>query len=176
MPELRDPHGWHSIDMTSPDGVRIRQARVDDAEALAVLHHECWDDAYTGLVPQQVLDDWRRDLAGRVERWRQQLGERQSTLLAEADDGPVGFVRTGPGRDDDIDLGLELIALYVRAAWWSTGLGRSLFEQAMGDLPAYLWVVEGNARAIRFYERQGFRRDGSSKEMPEGLHVRMIRR
>jgi hypothetical protein len=59
--------------MPVPAGVTIRRAVVADAPDLACLHHECWDDAYTGLVPQQVLDEWRSDLEGRVERWRGQL-------------------------------------------------------------------------------------------------------
>jgi GNAT superfamily N-acetyltransferase len=161
--------------MAAPEGVRIRRAEVSDAETLAELHLACWDDAYTGLVPQEVLDDARHNLDTRIENWRQILSEQEETLLAETDEGLVGFVRVGPGRDRDIDLDLELIALYLRAAWWSTGLGRALFEEAMGDRPAYLWVVEGNERATRFYERQGFRHDGSSKEMAEGLHLRMVR-
>ena len=160
--------------MVRPAGVVIRAAEVGDAEDLARLHQDCWDDAYTGLVPQQVLDDWRHDLEGRVLRWRQTLPDDGATLLAETADGLVGFARCG-ARDEDVDLDLELIAIYVRAAWWSTGLGRALFEEAVGERPAYLWVLEGNERAIGFYERQGFRMDGSRKERPEGVHLRMVR-
>ena len=161
--------------MPVPAGVTIRRAAVADAPDLARLHHECWDDAYTGLVPQQVLDEWRSHLEGRVERWRGQLVDAAPVLLAEVAEGLVGFTRCGPPRDGDVDIDLELIAIYVRSAWWGTGLGQALFEASVGDRAAYLWVVEGNARAIRFYERQGFRLDGTVKEAPEGLHLRMVR-
>ena len=67
------------------------------------------------------------------------------------------------------------MALYVRADRWGTGIGYALLEVAIGDRAAYLWVLEGNARAIRFYERQGFRLDGTRDEHDEGLHVRMVR-
>ena len=60
-------------------------------------------------------------------------------------------------------------------AWWGTGVGYVLFEEAVGDRAAYLWVLAGNDRAIRFYERQGFRLDGTEDEHDEGLHVRMVR-
>ena len=36
-------------------------------------------------------------------------------------------------------------------------------------------MLHGNDRAIRFYERQGFRLDGTKDEHDEGLHVRMVR-
>jgi GNAT superfamily N-acetyltransferase len=161
--------------MALPDGVRIRRGDPEDAEAMAHLHVDVWDDAYTGLVPQTILDDRRDRVAERVEKWRAILGEERETWLAEDADGLVGFSGVGPARDNDVDLDLELYALYVRAAYYGTGVGFALFEQAVGDRAAYLWVLAGNDRAIRFYERQGFRLDGTEDEHDEGLHVRMVR-
>jgi len=67
------------------------------------------------------------------------------------------------------------MALYVRAARWGHGIGYALLETAIGDRAAYLWVLHDNERAIGFYERQGFRLDGTRDEHDEGLHVRMVR-
>jgi len=160
-----------------PDGVTIRRATPDDAPALAHLHLDVWDDAYTGLMDQAVLDDRRANVEGRIQRWREILAEHERTLLAVGPEGLVGFAGAGPGRDNDVspELDLELHALYVRAAWWGTGIGYALLEDAIGDRAAYLWVLAGNERAIRFYERQGFRRDGTEDEHDEGRHVRMVR-
>lgn len=153
----------------------IRAGEPADAEALAHLHLDVWDDAYTGLMPQQVLDDRRSDVDRRVELWREILAGDGPTWVAEGPDGLVGFASAGTGRDNDVDTELELKALYVRAAWWDTGVGYALFRQAVGDRAAYLWVLAANDRAIRFYERQGFRLDGTEDEHDEGLHVRMVR-
>ncbi|WP_134740145.1 GNAT family N-acetyltransferase [Nocardioides sp. 503] len=163
--------------MPNVHDVVVRPATPDDAEALAHLHLDVWDDAYTGLMPQQVLDDRRAAVEERVERWRTILeGDGAGrTRLAVGPEGLVGFVSAGPGRDNDVDTELELWALYVRAAWWGTGVGYVLFEEALGDRAAYLWVLAANDRAIRFYERQGFRLDGTEDEHDEGLHVRMVR-
>jgi hypothetical protein len=46
----------------------------------------------------------------------------------------------------------------------------------VGDEPSYLCVLEGNTRATRFYERQGYRADGFVEDTPEGRHLRMVRR
>jgi GNAT superfamily N-acetyltransferase len=161
--------------MVRPAGVVIRAAEVAEAERVAVLQLDCWDDAYTGLIPQEVLDEGRQRIDARTERWRELLVEETPTLVAEADGELAGFVRAGTPRDQDIDIALELIALYARAPWWGSGLGHALFAEAVGDRAAYLWVVEGNERALGFYERQGFRSDGSRKEEPEGIHLRMVR-
>jgi GNAT superfamily N-acetyltransferase len=161
--------------MTVPHDVSIRQAVLADAEPLAHLHVDVWDDAYTGLMPQGILDDRREKVADRVERWRDILKGREPTWVAEDSDGLIGFASTGPPRDNDMDDTLELYALYARAAYWGSGVGYALFEVAVGDRAAYLWVLAGNERAIGFYERQGFRLDGTKDEQDEGLHVRMVR-
>ena len=99
----------------------------------------------------------------------------------EAAPGIVGYASFGPERDV---LGrpwpcpltaagreghaAELYALYVHPAWWSTGTGRALMDRVLakvsvaGYLRITLWVLEGNARARRFYERAGFAPDGAS--------------
>jgi GNAT superfamily N-acetyltransferase len=62
----------------------------------------------------------------------------------------------------------ELYALYVTPAWWSTGTGRALMDHVLTALRAdgypraVLWVLAGNERARRFYERAGFTPDGST--------------
>lgn len=158
-----------------PDGVVVRTTRPEDAVALAHLHLDVWDDAYTGLIPQQILDDRRANASERIATWQRILADHDRTLVAEGPEGLIGFASAGPGRDDDVDIQLELMALYVRAAWWGTGVGHALLEAALGDRAAYLCVLEGNDRALRFYERHGFARDGHVEDAPEGPHVRMVR-
>jgi ribosomal protein S18 acetylase RimI-like enzyme len=63
----------------------------------------------------------------------------------------------------------------VRAEVYGTGFGYALCSAAIGDSPAYLWVLDQNARAIRFYERQGFTFDGGVHEEPDRLKRRMVR-
>lgn len=161
----------------APENVVLRKAVVDDAPALASLHVDCWDDAYTGLMPQPILDERRASVDARAQRWREILAEHDRTWVAEAPEGLIGFAGSGPARDNDLegDIDLELYALYVRASWWGTGVGYALFRQVVGDHAAYLWVLANNQRAIDFYERQGFRLDGTEDEHDEGLHARMVR-
>jgi GNAT superfamily N-acetyltransferase len=155
--------------------VTIRPADRSDAEALAPLHVEVWEEAYTGLMPQRILDDRRAEpLATRVERWRERIAwPHGSTWVADDGGALAGFVSTGRGRHGSGDL--EVMALYIRRGHYDTGLGHRLLVTAIGDQPAYLWVLDGNARAIRFYERHGFAFDGQLEHEDEGLHRRMVR-
>ena len=159
--------------MAPPAAVTIRRAVPKDAEALTRLHLDCWDDAYTGLVPQAILDARRHDVPARVDRWRKALATGH-TSVAERDTGLIGFVNASPG-GELADFEIQLFALYVRAPWWGTGVGSALFDAAVGNRSAYLWVLEGNDRAIGFYERKGFRFDGTVQDADEGPHLRMVR-
>ena len=53
-------------------------------------------------------------------------------------------------------------------------------HRAIGDeVPAYLWVIEGNERAVAFYRRHGFELDGVVHDIepgwPGGRQARMVR-
>ena len=61
--------------MALPDGVTIRRGVPAEAEALAQLHLDVWDDAYPGLMPQEILDERRATVDERIERWRGILGQ-----------------------------------------------------------------------------------------------------
>lgn len=158
--------------------MRMVPAEVADAEALTDLHLDVWDEAYAGLIRPEILSARRLERPERIERWRRILAETSSTTLAWDDRGQLlGFVSTSTGRDEDREHlpGLEVMALYVRAHAYGTGVGWALLDARVGSSAAYLWVLDGNQRAIGFYERQGFAFDGATKPEDVGLEKRMVR-
>lgn len=70
----------------------------------------------------------------------------------------IGFAGSGPASDGSAPI--QLYTVYVLPAHHGTGVATPLTAAAIGDGPASLHVLEGNGRAIRFYERLGFRFDG----------------
>ncbi len=159
-----------------PTGITLRWATVADAEAGARLHLACWREAYGPLVDPGLLEAQLADPASWTQRWREQI-PRVPRLLAERDGELVGFAVAGPGRGEDPPAPLELYAAYVRASCYGTGLGRALVDRVLGPGPAYVWVLDGNARAERFYEKLGFRRDGTREWFTplDAWDVRMVR-
>lgn len=92
----------------------------------------------------------------------------------------------GPTRDDDLRTEAaragEVYAIYVAAASQGRGVGRVLMDTALdwlhagGHDPVAVWVLVGNDRAIGFYERLGFRRDGARQPIDfDGTSVDEIR-
>jgi ribosomal protein S18 acetylase RimI-like enzyme len=82
----------------------------------------------------------------------------------------IGFVTFGPSRDrDTMGMG-EIYALYVDPGRYEAGVGRMLMAHArrrlkeQGFEAAVLWVLLGNERAASFYEREGWKPDGATRE------------
>ncbi|WP_309068144.1 GNAT family N-acetyltransferase [Microbacterium sp.] len=167
---------------TAPEArpIRIRRAVPDDADLLSEVHVRTWQLAYAELIPQAVLDSL--DIMARAARWRTTLENPKATgrtWVALEGDELIGFSSSGPARGEDPPWPLELWALYVHPRRHGSAAGALLADAAIGDLPAFLWVLDGNARAIRFYEKIGFRLDGATKVERHGgveLHeLRMVR-
>lgn len=72
------------------------------------------------------------------------------------DDGVVkGLIQAAGG---------EVVKCYVDPCFQSGGVGRALLDYAVKRLDArWLWALEKNRRAIRFYERAGFHATGERK-------------
>jgi ribosomal protein S18 acetylase RimI-like enzyme len=160
----------------------IRDASVNDAKGIAEVQVAAWHAAYRGLMPDERLDAFTLDV--REDRWLWILSdsdpsERARTTVYEREGRVVGFASVGPCRDEG--RGGEIWALYVHPAEWRTGVGRALLDEGLAHLErsgfarARLWVLDGNARAIRFYEAAGFRLDGGAKNEDGLPHLRMQR-
>jgi GNAT superfamily N-acetyltransferase len=148
----------------------IRPARLADATALAAVHLKSFRagngphlsaEAVAARTPERNQAEWEGILA--------HLPGRTAVLVAEIDGRLVGVAGAGPARDRDLDPAAtgELYALYVHPEVWGDGHGFALHEAAVRHLAAegfgsaVLWVLDGNRRARRFYERRGWQTDGS---------------
>ena len=152
----------------------VRRAVPADALDVARVHVRAWQWAYRGLLAQEYLDSLEPDAW--VDRYTfGRMGFQQPSTQVAVDGATVcGLVTTGLCRDDDLSNYGELMAIYVDPAYLRTGVGRLLMTAArtrlrsVGVTRAALWVLDGNARARRFYERDGWRCDGTLRTSTYG--------
>ncbi len=155
--------------------VTVRPAHAEDAPQLGVVHVRVWRETYRGQMPDSFLDGLDAERSSTM--WRQIIARAEDPasalciLVAESEGNIVGFASSGSPRDDSPVRPLELHALNVVASQYGTGVAKRLLDASIGDEPAYLWVAEGNARARRFYEKNGFRLDAGIKD-DERLAIR----
>lgn len=161
--------------------VSIRQATREDTPAIARIINASWRAAYAGIVPQDALDalsDEKKQaqLAIGLER-----SPEMSYYVLEADGVPVGAASLHPTRDEDLPEAGEFSFFYVLPACWRGGYGTLLLKhiereaKTRGYPILCCWTLEENARAIAFYEKNGFRRDGARQTVTIGKPLEVIR-
>ena len=155
--------------------VEVRPAVENEGFAIGALRSRAWQAAYRGVIPDWVLDELPLDEQRWQEIARGEAGEER-LWVAFAGGKIVGYCHTGPSRDADAPQGGdEVYAIYVEPDLVGFGVGNSLFERALLDLrergseSVTLWVMEGAARARRFYETAGWAADGARREECEGF-------
>jgi ribosomal protein S18 acetylase RimI-like enzyme len=158
----------------------VRPAVLDDAEAIAVVHHTSWVQTYSDWLP---AEHWESDtVERRTQRWHERLSDGPGNLaVAVVDEQVVGFAKAGPTRRrNSVPSPVrseELWALYVLGERHGTGIGELLLECVLRPAqPTELWVADANPRARRFYEKHGFTLDGA--QFTDDLNfvlVRMVR-
>lgn len=147
-----------------------------DCDRVAEIRVHGWQSAYEGLMPASYLD--ALSVTEETERHRARFLRRDGNvvnLVAEHDGEIVGWACHGPYRDGEVlTADAELYAIYVAPGRYGCGIGHALLQESVrrcataGHDRALLWVVKGNTRARRFYERAGFRPDGA--EEPFEVH------
>jgi putative acetyltransferase len=136
----------------------LRPYRADDEDAAIALWFETWQRTYPGIDFAARLPWWR-------ERWRNELVPQASIIVAEQLGALVGFVT--------IDRLGYLDQLVVGTKHWGSDLGNTLITEAKRRSPhgITLKVNTDNARAIRFYQRNGFVQVGEDVNPGSGRRV-----
>ncbi|RJO74955.1 GNAT family N-acetyltransferase [Nocardia panacis] len=156
---------------------RIESLTPERVLGLSACHIACWREAYRGLVPDHVLD--AMDIERGARRWERIRAQYPENIhVAMHGDEVVGFIAAGPATGAGAVTPFELYALYVRSAWYGTGLAHELLAAAVPpDIPCSLWVFADNSRARAFYGKYGFVPDGASRPEPFSpvIEIRMVR-
>jgi GNAT superfamily N-acetyltransferase len=156
-----------------------------DCDRVAEIRVRGWQSAYRGLIPQSYLDGL--SVTEDAERRRGHLAQADAgvvNLVAEDTGGEVvGWACHGPCRGDEVVVGdAELYAIYVHPEHLGRGAGQALLAESVARCAAaghgrlLLWVIKGNGRARRFYERAGFEADGAEEPFEvDGVTVPEVR-
>lgn len=151
--------------------VAVRPARVSDARAIAEVHVKAWQQAYTEYFPLAWLAEL--DVDTREQRWSAVIGDRASRVsVAEVSGVVIGWASASFGAAEPV----ELFGIYVLLDFYGSGAGAALLHASVGDAAAYCWLIDGNARAERFYAKHGFARTGETDLRAFGVHdVRIVK-
>lgn len=130
----------------------MRPLRPEDLDALLPLQEEGAVAALGHIFPQESHPFPRAEVR---RRWAHELADPAIRSFAAVEEGIlVGFAAT---------RGSELFHLGTARPTWGSGLAGRVHDELVatiaesGHRTAWLRVFEENRRAIRFYERRGWR-------------------
>ena len=143
----------------------LRRATVEDVEVLQAIVQEGFE-GYRELAPagwqppDETTPEWHARSAEEIAR------RSTFAVLAEVDGEVAGHVRWVPAvwpSPDGSTPDAHLRHLFVRRAFWGAGVATALHDAAVADMrrrdvrEARLFTPGWQARARRFYEREGWR-------------------
>jgi putative acetyltransferase len=137
---------------------QLRPYRPDDEDAAIALWQSTWQQAYPSIDFAARVPWWRA-------RWRGELVPKAAIVVAEQQGELIGFVT--------VDASGYLDQLVVAPEHWGSELATRLVDEAKRLSPdrITLLVNADNARAIRFYARNGFVHAGEDVNPTSGRPV-----
>lgn len=127
-------------------------------------------------APDAFESTYTREEAFTESDWTRRLtGESGATFLARLGDRTVGII--GGWHDGNV---AQLVSMWVDPAARGTGVAGPLVDavvdwgRSIGERRIHLWVTEGNASAMRLYERHGFVDTGRRQPLPSNPELTEI--
>lgn len=167
--------------MSTARPLSLRTATAADADLIASIHSTSWQATYRGLLPDAFLDN--EVTRERAAYWRARLNapgaDQRNVVIAELAGESIGFACVE--RQPESSWGVLLDNLHALPGHQGIGVGKLLmgaaadWARAQGESQLYLYVLEGNTPAIRFYERQGWRFAGAEPDHMGGVDITALR-
>lgn len=133
-------------------------SKNDDRFAISRIYEESWKFAYRDIIPQSYLTSIP---AG---RWVSNLDKEGMHTLVLIEDGTfIGTSSYCKSRFPDFDGFGEIVSIYLLPSYMGKGYGKILLDAVIKELAQlgfhniFLWVLEENLRARKFYEKAGFK-------------------
>lgn len=162
--------------MTSPtaSASHIRLATAADAPLLATIAAETFVDAFGAQNTAENLAEHVRGRYGAAIQQAEIADPAHTYLIAEVDRKTAGYALVREGAAPACVTGpspVEVQRFYVLRDFHGAGVAQALMEacvaeaQRRGGRTIWLGVWEINPRAIRFYEKCGYREVGTQTFM-----------
>ena len=162
----------------------IREAKLEDAEAISKVHVDSWLTTYQGIIPESYMA--KRSYQKRKESWKKMLSDNQEkdrqhfVYVVENKTGQiVAFADGGLARNGDSIYQGELYAIYILEAYQRQGIGKNLTKKIAEKLShsglnsMLAWVLADNP-ACQFYQSLGGEQVKQQQIEVEGVKLNEI--
>ncbi|SDN33320.1 GNAT family N-acetyltransferase [Acetanaerobacterium elongatum] len=155
---------------------QIRKAVPDDALGIALVKVYTWKTTYTGLIPDNIIDELILAIKAQAERFSNDITLYNNATVAAVENTIVGFCVYGKSRNEDFPDAGEIYALYVLKGFQGMGLGEALFGAAIDELLfqgnnfMIINCLKGNP-SLDFYKHMGGKVVGQRQDEIAGASI-----
>jgi len=149
---------------------------TDDFNAISRIYALSWKSAYKNIVPQEFLDELPEN------RWADVLRHSSYDNFVMLKNGEyIGTSGVCPARDEGMDDWGEIMSIYLLPEYFGKGFGKPLFVNSVSALldkgydKIYIWVLERNVMARRFYEKNDFSFSDTKLKSIGGKELTLVR-
>lgn len=157
------------------DLMHIKQAEIGHAKGISRVHIDSWKTTYSGIVPQDYLD--QLDYESREQQWRKNLSVSQVFVAETSGKQVAGFSTGGKERTGNYgDAVGEVYAIYILKEYQGRGLGKQLLKPIVNNLQQQdideliVLALEDNP-ACGFYKSLGGKAIGRLEIEIAGTHL-----
>ena len=141
------------------DRIRIRNATLDDAAAIAEIYNQ-------GIEDRVATYETNRRSAEDQQAWLQAIAGRYPALVAQIEGEIIGWAGAGPYRDRECYRGIGEFSMYVHREWRRRGVGDLLLAGLISEAERVgLWkllsrIFPFNEASRALCRKHGFREVG----------------
>jgi ribosomal protein S18 acetylase RimI-like enzyme len=143
--------------------MKLREAKVEDAEEIEKAARESWLDAYEGIHTEEALNEIReKDQILSMKTLKDTITDNSTIFLVVEKEGEIkGEMILRDNRDNYF----QLKSAYVKPEAQGKGIGTALVKKAEEKLPETVEVLKAsvlkeNSEAVKFYKSKGFEKTG----------------
>lgn len=146
--------------------MKIRKINLQDIEKLKAIGKMTFAETFSSGNSEENMTKYLENGFSTAKLRAELTDPNTEFYFAELEGKTIGYLKVNLGQSQTEQIGqnaLEIERIYVLKKFHGKKVGQFLFEKAMElakeNNVAYVWlgVWEQNPRAIRFYEKNGFR-------------------
>ena len=126
--------------------------KSDDINAIGKIYEKSWKFAYDEIIPKDYLDSISGDT------WLPHFENKNINNLVLIENNKfIGTSSYCKSRSKEFNGFGEIVSIYLLPEYMGKGFGKKLFEATLNEFiklgykNVFLWMLEENTRARRFY-------------------------
>ncbi|RYF74384.1 MAG: GNAT family N-acetyltransferase [Cytophagaceae bacterium] len=145
--------------------ITIRKAELSDLSRVQQIGRETFFETFADANTEADMQTYLEENFSDAKVWAELSHPDSQFFVAWEGEAPIGYLKINTGQAQTEPQGeeaLEIERIYVKNAYHGKKVGQLLYEQALSiarqqnKMHLWLGVWEGNPKAIRFYEKNGF--------------------